>query len=264
MRAAAGEQTDAYELVRAEALISGYHYRWNEFADAYEVISVEVKFRTALVNPQTGASSRIWELGGKLDVLVRKREGGDVYLVEHKSTSEDIGAGSEYWRRLRMDGQVSIYYEGAAALGHHVAGCIYDVLKKPALRPHKATPVEDRKYKKDGALYANQRESDETPEEFRARLVEAIAEAPDKYFQHGDVVRLEGEVAEALWDIWQIAQQLNEAANRDRFPRNPDACSVFGRTCEFLDVCSGGGSLDDATRFKRLDHVHPELSAAVV
>ena len=36
-------------------------------------------------------------------------------------------------------------FDGAAALGHDVAGCLYDVICKPGLRPLKATPVEARK-----------------------------------------------------------------------------------------------------------------------
>jgi hypothetical protein len=47
-----------------------------------------------------------------------------------------------------MDGQVSTYFDGAASLGLDVAGCIYDVIGKPGIRPLQATPVEARKYTK--------------------------------------------------------------------------------------------------------------------
>jgi hypothetical protein len=44
-----------------------------------------------------------------------------------------------------------------------------------------------------------------------------------------------------------------------RSPRNPGNCFLYGRVCEFHEVCSGCGSLDDETRFKKLDNLHPEL-----
>ena len=243
-------------------MLRGYHHRWQDTLQHYEVLAVELQFQAPLVNPQTGRASRIWELGGKIDALVRDLRDSRVLLVEHKTSSEDLSDGSEYWRRLRMDGQVSIYYEGARACGHDVRGCIYDVLKKPALRPLKATPVEDRKFKKDGSLYANQREADETPAEYRQRIVEAMAPEGDKYFRRGEVIRLEAEMAEAMWDVWQVAQQIHEADSNGRYPRNPDACSSFGRACPFLDLCTGLAYADDTSRFRREANVHPELSVS--
>lgn len=258
--AAVQGEADPFDRVRAEELLRGYHFRWID--EPLEVLAVEVEFLTDLRNPATGAPSRTWKLAGKIDVIVRDLRDGLVRNVEHKTSAEDIRQGSEYWRRLRMDGQVSIYYVGAASLGHDVAGCLYDVLGKPGIRPLKATPVEARKFKKDGTLYANQRLADETPEEFRARLVEDIASDPNAYFQRGDVVRLESEMSEALFDIWQLGQQIREAELADRAPRNPDACVRYGRTCPYFDVCTGAASLDDTTRFTRRADVHPELSGA--
>lgn len=249
--------SDVFEVAKAEAMMCGYDARWAD--EKLEVVAVEMQFQCPLVNPQTGRPSQTWELAGKLDVVVRDVH-GRLLLVEHKTSSEDISPGSEYWRRLRMDGQVSIYYEGAQSLGLAIEGCLYDVLKKPAQRPLKATPPEDRKYKKTGELYANQRETDETADEYRARCMEAIAENPTGYFARGDVVRLEEEMAEALTDIWQIGQQIRENENAHRCARNPDSCVRFGRTCPYFSVCSGEASLDDSLKFQRLENVHPELS----
>ncbi len=69
-----------------------------------------------------------------------------VYVVEHKTTSLDIGEGTPYWKRLTLDAQVSKYLVGARALGHEPVGVLYDVVRKPALRPLEATPIESRKY----------------------------------------------------------------------------------------------------------------------
>jgi hypothetical protein len=252
-----GESADPFDLVRAEVMLAGYHLRWKD--DGMRPLAVEAKFLTPLVNPDTGAMSRTFALGGKIDVLVEDASGRKL-LMEHKTSSEDIGAGSEYWRRLRMDGQVSTYFDGAAALGIEVEACIYDVLGKPAQRPYKATPLESRKFKANGELYANQRANDETVEEYRQRIGEAVAEDPARYFQRGEVVRLDEEMVEARADRWEQARIIRENELAARHPRNPDACSQYGRLCPFFDVCSGTASLDDPTRFTRAESAHPELA----
>jgi hypothetical protein len=256
--AAVQAEADLFDRVKAEEILRGYFYRWKD--EPYEVLAVEAKFELPLINPATGAPSRTWRLSGKLDLVVRDLRDGLVRIMEHKTSSEDVTPGSIYWKRLRMDGQVSVYYDGAASLGHEVTGCVYDVLAKPGIRPLKATPQGSRKYKANGELYANQREQDETPEEFRIRLVEAISENPAAYYQRGDVVRLESEMEEARFDSWQTAQQIQEALRLGRSPRNPDACVRFGRTCPFFAVCAGDAQLEDESLFPRLDDVHPELS----
>ena len=157
---------------------------------------------------------------------------------------------------------MSIYFEGARAAGYDVAVCLYDVIRKPALRPLKATPPDSRKYTKDGALYKTQRDADETPEQYFERLCEAVAADPAAYFQRGDVVRLDAEMADAMHDVWQIGRQIREADLAGRWPRNPDACTSYGRTCPFFGVCTGEDSLDNITRFQRLENPHRELAGA--
>ena len=252
---------DPFDMVRAEVMLAGYDARWGSEAERYEVLGVECEFRSPLVNPDTGAPSRTFHLGGKLDLLLQERfESNRKILMEHKTASGDVSAGSDYLKRLRMDGQISVYYAGALALGHQVDACIYDVLVKPALRPLKVTPVEKRQFKKDGTLYASQRLVDETPAEYRDRLLEAVAGAPADYFMRAEVVRLDGEVTEAMADVWQLGRTMRESELAGRAPRNPDACVRYGRTCEYFPVCSGEASLEDPTLYRKVEAIHPELS----
>lgn len=237
--------TDLFELAKAEAMILGYDSRWAADMARYEVLAVEAEFRAPLVNPETGAASRTWQRGGKIDAIVRERDSGRVLIVEHKTSGEDITPGSSYWRKLRMDGQITGYFLGADALGFTAEACLYDVLGKPAQRPFKA---------------AQRRKVDESPTEYRIRCVEAIAAEPSAYFQRGEVVRLDAEMAEAAFDDWQTAQALRESERLGRFPRNPDACMKWGRACDFFDVCTGEASLSDSFRFRLSDLVNPELA----
>ena len=261
MRACPGD-CDAFEMERATALMEGYSARWSaEMADL-EVLAVEVEFSARILNPKTGYPCHDLVVSGKIDALVKRRSTGKVWLVEHKTSSEDLSAGSTYWQRLRMDPQISAYHDGAQALGHEVEGCIYDVLAKPGERPKLATPPEKRKYtKKEGKLYEGQRETDETVAEYGCRIREKIAELPDSYFGRAEVIRTEQEMEESRRDVHATALMIREETRLGRNPRNPGNCFLYGRTCEFFDLCSGCGSLDDETKFIKLDSVHPELES---
>lgn len=235
---------DAYELAKLTALAMGYEARWE--GEPLETVAVELEFQTPIVNPDTGRESRTFLLGGRIDRIARDRATGETILVESKTTSEEIGYGADYWRTITTtDPQVSTYHPGARARGYDVARCVYDVVRKPAQRPLKATPVESRKFTKTGALYANQRETDETPEEYFERIAAAIAEDPNRYYARGDVVRLERDEREHAADVWHQARLIREAELLRRHPRNPQSCRRFGRLCEYFPVCSGQARIED-------------------
>jgi hypothetical protein len=249
---------DPYHLVMAEELLVAYTARWGHVE--YMTLKVEAAFEMALVNPETGAASRTFKLGGKIDAIVRDAE-GRLHGVEHKTTSADIEEGSLYWKKVRaLDTQISGYKAGARALGIDVDDFIYDVVRKPAIRPLKATPVESRKYTAKGLLYANQREKDETPEEYRLRLREDINERVDRYFARAPIVRLEEEERDHAFDVWQVTRLMREAELAGFAPKNPDACSNFGG-CPYLPVCTGEASIDDDTRYRTASTAHEELAS---
>ena len=257
LAAVAAGDADPFERVKAEAMLIGYHARWE--AEPLRVIGVEVEFRTPLVNPVTGMASKTWQLGGKMDVLVERD--GRAFLMEHKTSAEDLSPGSEYWKRQRMDPQIGLYHLGARSLGVDVEGVIFDVLKKPSLRPLKKSA--EVKLKKDGTPYANQRTEDESPEEYRERLLDALADAPNEHYARAELVRLGSELDETLSDVWQVGKAIREGGRMGRWPRNADACHRYNRTCPFWPVCVGEASLDDRTRFRKSSNVHPELKAEV-
>jgi len=182
-----------------------------------------------------------------------------IYCIEHKTTSSDITPGSKYWKRLRLDGQASNYNDAVKQLyGEEARGIIYDVIRKPTIWPLKATAVESRKFKKDGALYANQRDKDESPDEYSERLLADIAEKPEKYYQRGEVVRLESDVKAHAGDIWAIGEQIRNAQKTQRWPRNTDACDYYSG-CAYWPVCAGESEITDPS-FCKAEKQHPELS----
>jgi hypothetical protein len=165
--------------------------------------------------------------------------------MEHKTSSEDIGLGSMYWRKLTLDDQISNYMVGSRALGFAPDGVLYDVLRKPALRPYEVN---------------SKRSAPESPEAYRDRMLADIASKPEYYYQRGVVVRLEDEERDAAADTWQTADLIRTARNENRWPRNVDSCSQYNRLCDYWDVCSGSASIDDPTRFAK-GPTHPELDS---
>jgi len=254
-----GKAVDVFEAVRAEEILKGYQREWESRVGRYRTIAVEALFNSPLVNPVTGAASRTWALAGKVDAIVEDTATGQILLLEYKTTSDDLSAGSAYWAKLAMDTQVSHYIIGAERLGHEIHGVLYDVLRRPQLRPLRATPPKKRKYKKDGTLYANQRDADETPEAYRQRVRADISERPDRYYAQQAVARTESDLLDYLHDAWALGRQIREAELAGRAPRNPEACHRFGE-CAFWDVCAFGLRLEEhPDRFRRLEDVHPEL-----
>jgi hypothetical protein len=121
-----------------------------------------------------------------------------------------------------MGGQAAGYIRGAEALGYQARG--RDLRRGAQARPApvqgdagRGAKVHEGNGDKDGQscieparLYANQRETDETVDEYRDRVRAAIAEDPERYYQRGLVVRLEAQLAEADAELWQLGQTLRE------------------------------------------------------
>lgn len=244
---------DAYERARLAALLAGYRLRWE--ATRWEILGVEVPFEFELGG---------YLVNGRMDGIVRDLADGRTWVLEHKFTGSDVSPGSTYWEKLALDVQVGVYIDGATVLGHEIAGVIYDVIAKPAHKPKRATPAGERRYTKATAkepsrLHANQHESDETIEEFSARIYEDIASRPDDYYRRAVVVRIGDELPQLRADIIQTIQLARIAETFDVHPRNPDACFQFGSKCFFWDLCVGAADIHDRFRFPR--RTRPESAA---
>lgn len=235
--ACSNEKFDEWDRIKAEELTCGYHARWED--QPYETIAVEKEFSIPIDGGHT--------LGGKFDALANRD--GRTYIIEHKTTSESLELGGEYYRRVSvLDSQVSTYYRAAKALGYNeLAGCVYDCILRVALRPYKAGKT---------------RKADETPDEYRLRVRTDIAENPEKYYARYDIRRTERDETEAARDLGRTIRHLEIAIEEGSY-RNPDACRMFGSACSYLSVCEGTESLDNPLKFRRAERANEELDTAV-
>jgi hypothetical protein len=229
-----------FEYARLQALVAGWVMRWGN--EPMEYVAVEVEFEMPLVHPVTGETSSFWVLGGKIDGIVKRA--AKKSTLEYKTTSEDKSPGSVYWQRLPMNSQISLYADGAVAVGHPPESCVYDVSLRPQQRPLKQNKKNPR---------------DETPDEFYVRILKDIAANPADYFSRGEIVRFENELVRARLDVWETAEQMRFAIDSGCHPRNPESCHNFNRSCAFLPICLGETQLENADWLVKSDNVHPEL-----
>ncbi len=212
------------------------------------------------------------EIGGILYVGEMDGDGedkGEEVIVELKTTSDDVSVGSSYWPRIvEMDPQVTTYLMAARAQGRNLRRVVWDVIRKTTLERFTATPPDKRKYTKPtkvdpvSRLYANQHDHDETDDEFELRVLEDIAEKPEKYFQRRDIVRYESEHKAHLRDIAGVVRLMQFVEQMSETPRNLNACWKWGRPCGFLPVCREEDRIDNdflyQDRARRIKTEHKE------
>ena len=255
--------TDELVAAKCRALMVGYHQRWMN--EPWQTESVEETFRMPLRNPKTGAKSKTYELAGKFDGTVTNTDSGNVYLLEHKTCSEDItDPGSPYWRRMPIDSQVSLYMLALWLLGRKVSGTLYDVVRKPSIRPRKVTIKEQKVLAAHGTYFDRpvSREcrllAEENTELYETRLTADVLENPTKYFGRRTIQRMDNELMTYAGELWDVAKTMLDARKENRNYRNDGACMNWGSACIYLDVCNSSDSID-ADRWERVDQRHPEL-----
>lgn len=261
---------DPYIDARVRVMVEGYDAKWPGDVHRYHLLAAEKRFEHALLDPVLFTASDRWTCGGKIDAIVRDRTTGATLVIEHKTTSFDVGPSSPFWERQTMDDQCSTYVLGAEALGYEVDRILYDVLRKPP-DPITATPIEKRRYRKakkgeehlapddEQLLYKNQRAHDETPAEYEARIRELVFEDLDAWYARREVPRIEGQIRAHMEDAWADALRMQHAQDNHLAPRNPDACFRYGR-CWLWDHCAQGEDLDsNPDRYVRSGVAHPEL-----
>ena len=268
---------DKQQLIAAKCrgLIRGYDYHWRNAG--YTAIVVERVLTAPLVNPATGKPSRTFEIAGKLDCIAEYA--GRRFIIDHKTTSESIeDPNAPYWRQLVVEAQPTHYMLLAESNGLKADGAIWDVIKKPDIRPKKLTKAEraavvsSRQYFGTSVsqpsldwLQANENESLEL---YEARLShDCTHERPERYFARRPVPRMDSEVVEYAGELWMHAEDIRNARNRAREtqrtpPRSPKSCIMYGAPCRFLGICSGHDTVDSGN-WTLKPHSHRELGESV-
>jgi len=269
----------AIEHETMRRLVCAYDWRWGE--SPIENVCVERAFSLPLINPATGRQTPSFDLGGKIDGVVRL-EDGRLAVKETKTVSEDIGPDSPLWRRLRMDQQITLYLHAARELGFPVETVLYDVIRKPTID---ATPVpltdEDGKKivldahgerirnttgKKEWRQTADVEKGyvlqtrSMSPDEWGEKLTADIVSRPDYYFARVEIARLDADIEEFKAELWDVQLSVRDAQKNGRHYRtvNRNSCGF----CTYFDLCCTGQEINPAyppAGFTILTDPHPEL-----
>ncbi len=266
-----------YEMATVSTLVGGYALRW--WGGGIGIVETELEFNLPLVNPETGSKSRLFQLAGKIDGIDRL-EDGRIAVTEHKFLNDDISQDSFLWQQLQLNPQITIYTLAARMMGYDVDCVLYDVIRKPTIKPTDV-PLRDendckvvvdksgsRVFKKDGSP----RESASTKEGFalKTRPMEVmewveklnadIIARQEFYYCRQEIVRLEMDLEEGSFHLWRLAKAIRECQKSGAWLRT---CAF--NTCKFcgyFNLCRTGWKPEQGVPegFYISDTKHPELS----
>ncbi len=244
----ASDQLDEYTCASLAGLLTGYYVLYG-VAETYGNLCPEVEFSFPLRH------SRKFSVAGKIDSLGTLTDGREA-LIESKTTGDSIEAGSDYWLRLRFNGQVLQYILAARQLGRDLSEVVYDVVRKPSIRPKHICDLDSngkkivvdregrRVLKKNGEPRESASEADgwivkghiETPHEYNARLSDDTIARPEFYFARREIPIIEEELAEFENERLASAQIINFCRKQERKMAKPEQAwprSVTKENCKF-------------------------------
>lgn len=153
------------EIERIKLLYTLTGYNWHYQNDDLEVIATEIPFEISVINPETGRALPNVVNRGKIDKLVRIN--GQIFVLDHKSTSSSVDPDSRLWKKLNLDTQMNNYVYAARKLRKRlsveygidpnvpIAGAYYDCWHKPGISPKKLSQADSKKFVETG-VYCGQ------------------------------------------------------------------------------------------------------------
>ena len=157
---------EMWDVERNKLLYSCYAYDWYyKDQENYDVISTELPFELPLIN-RRGKEVEDCILNGRIDKLIRNKNGVPM-VMEHKSTSGDVGSDSDFWKGLAMDTQSMLYIYvarrlqlagalekfGLKASDPLICGCMYDAWRKPQIKQKKLSKSDTNKLIKEQSYF---------------------------------------------------------------------------------------------------------------
>lgn len=115
----AGKDPEVIDLLMW--MYEGYVERWG-YDDQWEVLVVEYKAIVPLTFPDGTPS--MFDLKMIIDLVVRDRTNGKVWIVDHKSHAE-----LPKEKELELDDQFGLYTWGLRQMGHKIFGCVYNTAR---------------------------------------------------------------------------------------------------------------------------------------
>lgn len=243
----------------AHGLMIGYAHRWDAEQSRIELQQCEQVYDGQLFNPDTRRPSRTWTITGVMDKI--GHEGRDTILYDHKTTSSDISDPSgPYWRQLAVASQASHYELLALQHGVRLDQIIWDVCRKPTIKPKQIAQAEVKRIREfgeycgfslDEAAVARAVDTGrEDAELFSLRVASECIANPDRYYARRGIPRTREQLLEYARELWQIGRQMCDDRRNGTAFKNSAACFSYGTPCEYLPLCAGD-DLETSDRWQK-------------
>lgn len=250
---------DKYSVATVCALLAGYYAYYGE-RETLANLEPEIPFCYDY------RMDTDWEVAGKIDGIGSKLERAQKVLIEAKTTGESIDVNSPYWMRLRFNSQLYQYFLAAKELGIEIDEVIYDVVRKPSIRPRKSITDLDADGLKivldsSGQRVLNAKGKDagkprqsadskrgwylsthkESDEEYYLRLFNDTQARPEFYFSRREVPIIDGDVEEFSRQRYAIVMMIEMNRSMEKAMLYPESAwprAISKHTCNFCAYSS--------------------------
>ncbi|AZS06681.1 exonuclease [Streptomyces phage Hiyaa] len=219
-----GKDPDVIDLLMW--MYEGYLEKWG-LDEEWEILKVEYKTIVPL-KYRNGKLSR-FDLKMVIDLVVRDRRTGKVWLIDHKSH-----AALPKERELELDDQFGLYTWGLRELGHKVFGAIYNTARTQRNKGDYPEVIREWEIKKANGQTKAARP---VPQDLDARF--------DRYLMSRTPIEVENIAQDAL----ATARSMYSRENRRERHTNNDTCKW---KCDFTEACLLGRKTDDARELQFL------------
>lgn len=225
------------------AMFEEYLVRYPD--EPFEVIAAETKFEMPIINPVTKRISKTFTLSGKVDGLIRMKDTGELFVLEHKTASR---VDESYIEKLPLDFQINLYsYALTRQLMQPITGVLYNVVQKTTIRQNPGE-TEEEYDKRRAVLIAKsktgtttaKRQLPESDDEFRDRLRSKFHEP--EMFVREQLLISEQDRNRTEQYVWTITQKIIAEMRAGDWLRNCGHCFKFGKPCQYWALCRSGDS----------------------
>ena len=191
----------------------GYHerieamYNGNDVEQDFSKESAMAEAYRKYIFPHLKIQQAEQWLKDKDELYIARIDGitSDGILVEHKTTSGDIG--DEYEYNLQWDEQILMYMYLSGARTMY-----YTVIKKPTIR----------------------QKQNETDEQYFNRCCEWYDSETESKIRYFIITRTDEEIEDFAKELKKMRFEIEHTNN---FYRNPSYCNMWGRRCEYSQIC---------------------------
>jgi len=241
-------------MAKGEAMLAGY--RKMHDPNEWELIESEMSVR---MDVDGYAIYR-----GKLDKVARSKADGCLYVIDHKTTIDDIEDPlANFWVELMINSQPTGYQLALQNKYNEEVRILWDAIKKHGSRGPKKSKARQKVNESDTDFALRQIDTGETWDDYTDRLYKDYTENQSTYYKRKQIGRTSED--HKIWKDEFIANAASicNAKVIGTFPRVSSSCRKWGSVCSYASVCSGLESIE-SNNFVTKKNRHPELDGEEV